>query len=113
MIKTLKSGQWKTSDRQSDHYRQSIYIFARRNLRYPFFATFDRPAANVQKRSPGIHDHAGGHLNALLIAGRHIVVAGKIHGSRVVKLRFRRDHILRQVDDDGTGPPGRRDCRLP
>ena len=46
MSKTLKSGQWKTSSREADHYRRSIYIFARRNLRYPLFATFDRPAAN-------------------------------------------------------------------
>ena len=46
MVSTLKSGQWKTSPREADHYRRSIYIFARRNLRYPLFATFDRPAAN-------------------------------------------------------------------
>jgi hypothetical protein len=46
LIQTLKSGQWKTSPREADHYRRSIYIFARRNLRYPLFATFDRPAAN-------------------------------------------------------------------
>ncbi len=47
MINTLLSGQWKTSPRTADHYRRSIYIFARRNLRYPLFATFDRPAANA------------------------------------------------------------------
>ncbi len=46
LVKTLKRGQWKTSPRTSDHHRRSIYIFARRNLRYPLFATFDRPAAN-------------------------------------------------------------------
>lgn len=46
LIKTLKKGQWKNSPREADHYRRSIYIFARRNLRYPLFATFDRPAAN-------------------------------------------------------------------
>ena len=46
LIKTLKSGQWKTSADTAEHYRRSIYIFARRNLRYPLFATFDRPAAN-------------------------------------------------------------------
>ncbi len=46
LIKTLKPGQWKASKREADHYRRSIYIFARRNLRYPFFSTFDRPAAN-------------------------------------------------------------------
>ena len=46
LVQTLKSGQWKTSTREADHYRRSIYLFARRNLRYPLFATFDRPAAN-------------------------------------------------------------------
>lgn len=46
LVKTLKSGQWKTSRNTADHHRRSIYIFARRNLRYPLFATFDRPAAN-------------------------------------------------------------------
>ena len=46
MVKTLKSGQWQVSEQKADHYRQSIYIFARRNLTYPLFATFDRPAAN-------------------------------------------------------------------
>ncbi len=46
MLQTLKRGQWKTTPHVPDHYRRSIYLFARRNLRYPFFATFDRPAAN-------------------------------------------------------------------
>ncbi|QDT59783.1 hypothetical protein SV7mr_22930 [Stieleria bergensis] len=46
LIKTLKSGQWKTNPDPNTHARRSIYLFARRNLRYPFFATFDRPAAN-------------------------------------------------------------------
>jgi hypothetical protein len=46
LVKTLKKGQWNTSDREADHYRRSIYIFARRNLRYPLFATFDRPTAD-------------------------------------------------------------------
>ena len=46
LVKTLKSGQWNTSVNTADHYRRSIYIFARRNLRYPLFATFDRPTAN-------------------------------------------------------------------
>jgi hypothetical protein len=47
LIQSLKSGQWETSPRQADHYRRSIYIFARRNLRYPLLATFDRPAADT------------------------------------------------------------------
>jgi hypothetical protein len=46
LVKTLKSGQWKVSERRANHYRRSVFVFARRNLRYPLFATFDRPAAD-------------------------------------------------------------------
>lgn len=47
LVKTLLKNQWKTSDNEADHYRRSIYIFARRNLRYPIFDAFDRPDANA------------------------------------------------------------------
>ncbi|WP_299464760.1 DUF1549 and DUF1553 domain-containing protein [uncultured Gimesia sp.] len=43
---TLLKDQWKTSANVDDHYRRSIYVFARRNLRYPLFDVFDRPDAN-------------------------------------------------------------------
>jgi hypothetical protein len=46
LVRTLKSGQWKVTEDPAQHVRRSVYLFARRNLRYPFFATFDRPAAN-------------------------------------------------------------------
>lgn len=44
---TLLKDQWKTSANTEDHYRRSIYVFARRNLRYPLFDVFDRPDANT------------------------------------------------------------------
>jgi len=44
---TLLKGQWNTSVREADHYRRSIYVFARRNLRYPLFDVFDRPDAGA------------------------------------------------------------------
>lgn len=44
---TLLKNQWNVSPDEKDHYRRSIYIFARRNLRYPLFEAFDRPDANV------------------------------------------------------------------
>ncbi len=47
LVKTLLKNQWTTSERESDHYRRSIYLFARRNLRYPIFEAFDRPDANA------------------------------------------------------------------
>ncbi|MFO0940588.1 MAG: DUF1553 domain-containing protein [Pirellulales bacterium] len=45
MLATLLKGQWESSTEEADHHRRSIYVFARRNLRYPIFETFDRPDA--------------------------------------------------------------------
>ena len=47
LVSTLLPGQWKTSADPADHSRRSIYVFARRNLRYPIFETFDRPDAGA------------------------------------------------------------------
>jgi hypothetical protein len=47
LAETLLPGQWKTSEIPADHNRRSIYVFARRNLRYPIFDAFDRPDAGA------------------------------------------------------------------
>ena len=47
LLQTLLKNQWKVAPRQADHYRRSIYLFARRNLRYPIFDAFDRPDGNA------------------------------------------------------------------
>ena len=47
LLQTLLKNQWKVTPRQADHYRRSIYLFARRNLRYPIFDAFDRPDGNA------------------------------------------------------------------
>jgi hypothetical protein len=47
MVRTLLKGQWNTSSSPADHARRSIYIFARRNLRYPLLEVFDRPDAGA------------------------------------------------------------------
>jgi hypothetical protein len=44
---TLLKKQWEVSEDESDHYRRSIYLFTRRNLRFPIFDVFDRPDANA------------------------------------------------------------------
>ena len=41
---TLLRNQWPVSPKVEDHRRRSVYIFARRNLRFPIFDLFDRPA---------------------------------------------------------------------
>ncbi len=47
LVQTLLKDQWQVSPRRADHFRRSIYVFARRNLRYPIFEAFDRPDANA------------------------------------------------------------------
>jgi len=38
---------WPVSDRAEERSRRSLYVFVRRNLRYPFFEAFDRPDTNA------------------------------------------------------------------
>jgi hypothetical protein len=38
---------WPVSKRLGDHFRRGLYVFVRRNLRYPFFEVFDRPDTNA------------------------------------------------------------------
>jgi hypothetical protein len=47
LTETLLRDQWKVHPVQEEHYRRSIYLFARRNLRYPILEVFDRPDANA------------------------------------------------------------------
>jgi hypothetical protein len=44
---TLLAGQWNVNGDEEDHRRASIYLFVRRNLRYPMFDVFDRPDTNA------------------------------------------------------------------
>jgi len=36
-------GGWRVSERQEDRHRRSVYVFVRRNTRYPLFESFDMP----------------------------------------------------------------------
>ena len=47
MLVTLLKNQWPVSPDSEDHRRRSIYLFVRRNLRYPIFEAFDRPDTNA------------------------------------------------------------------
>lgn len=47
LVDTLLKGQWTTSPDPVDQVRRSVYLFARRNLRYPLFDAFDRPDAGA------------------------------------------------------------------
>lgn len=47
LVATLLKNQWTVSENREDWNRRSIYLFMRRNLRYPLFEAFDRPDANA------------------------------------------------------------------
>lgn len=47
LVGTLLSSQWDVTEDRSEHARCSIYVFARRNLRFPIFEVFDRPSENA------------------------------------------------------------------
>ncbi len=42
-----KGAVWPVSPRREDRERRSLYVFVRRNLRYPLFEVFDRPDTNA------------------------------------------------------------------
>jgi hypothetical protein len=44
---TLLTKQWVVTPDKNEHNRRSIYLFARRNLRFPLFEVFDRPDSNT------------------------------------------------------------------
>jgi hypothetical protein len=44
---SAKGTIWPVSKSPEQHVRRSLYIFVRRNLRYPFFEAFDRPDTNA------------------------------------------------------------------
>jgi hypothetical protein len=44
---TVKGAIWPVSASAEERSRRSLYVFVRRNLRYPFFEAFDRPDTNA------------------------------------------------------------------
>lgn len=49
--------QWEVSPDRREHNRRSIYLIAKRNLRLPFFATFDAPTllTSCPRRESSVH----------------------------------------------------------
>jgi hypothetical protein len=65
LVSTLLKNQWTVTEDQSEHTRRSIYVFARRNLRYPIFEVFDRPSANASCSARGSSTTAPQSLHLL------------------------------------------------
>lgn len=60
-----KPSQWAVTPDVGQHYRRSIYLFAKRNLRLPFMEVFDQPAAQTSCASREQSTHARQALELL------------------------------------------------
>lgn len=61
----LRKNHWVTSPDPADHDRRSLYIFVRRNLRFPMFDVFDRPDTNASCAQRSLTTTAPQSLNLL------------------------------------------------
>jgi Protein of unknown function (DUF1553)/Protein of unknown function (DUF1549) len=78
-----KGAVWPVSPRLSDRNRRSLYVFVRRNLRYPFFEVFDRPDTNAScPRRPvtTIAPQALSLLNSTLAQEAASMLAARVSG---------------------------------
>ena len=65
VLKTVREDHWKVDPNPARHFRRSIYLFVRRNLRLPFFEAFDRPDAQASCPSRHVSTTAPQALHAL------------------------------------------------
>ncbi len=76
-------GGWPQNDRAHDWSRRSIYIFARRNLRFPFLEVFDAPDNNLS--CPARERSTTAPQSLTLLNADEVTVAAKLTGARLMK----------------------------
>ncbi len=78
---TKTSKNWTASANAADHTRRSLYIFARRNLRFPFLEVFDAPDSNLSCPERGRSTTAPQSLT--LLNSDEVMQAAKATAARV------------------------------
>jgi hypothetical protein len=81
LVSTLLKNQWDVSPNAEDHRRRSVYLFVRRNLRYPLFDVFDRPdtlASCEQRQRSTVAPQALALLNSELTVSLSAKMAARI-----------------------------------
>jgi hypothetical protein len=79
---TKTSRNWTASTDPADHTRRSIYIFARRNLRFPFLEAFDAPDSNLTCPERGRSTTAPQSLT--LLNSEEVIAAAKATAKRLL-----------------------------
>jgi hypothetical protein len=77
-----KADQWHADPDQSEHLKRSLYLFRKRNVRYPLFDAFDAPDSQTACPQRAVSTHA---LQALMLmngdfaSDRARALAGRIY----------------------------------
>jgi hypothetical protein len=74
---------WSQNDRRAEYSRRSIYIFARRNLRFPFLEVFDAPDSNLS--CPAREQSTTAPQSLALLNATETIEAAKATAERVSK----------------------------
>ncbi|HTD66031.1 MAG TPA: DUF1549 and DUF1553 domain-containing protein [Candidatus Limnocylindria bacterium] len=80
---TKTSKNWTTSTNAADHARRSLYVFSRRNLRFPFLEVFDAPDSNLSCAERGRSTTAPQSLT--LLNAEEVMTATKATAARVME----------------------------
>ena len=111
IVSTLLKNQWKVTSDIDQHNRRSIYLFVRRNLRFPLFEAYDRPDTNASCPSRNRSTIAP---QALVLMNSEISLqaaqdfAGRIYGETAdsssdrIQQAFRRTIVREPASDELT-----------
>jgi len=93
IVNTLRKGQWDVTPETAGYDRRSIYLFARRNLRFPILEAFDRPDAN---RSCSQRSHSTTAPQGLLLMNSEfsLTTARRLAGSVLARQQDEEEFIV-------------------
>ncbi len=89
---------WKSQPDSAENNRRSIYIFVRRNLRYPMFQSFDMPDTHescARRQATVTPDQALELMNGKLVQQWAAAMARRVDNDRGLDLRARAERALR------------------
>jgi mono/diheme cytochrome c family protein len=88
-------GGWTPSPDPADHARRSVYVFARRNFRFPFLEVFDAPDSNLSCPERGRSTTAPQSLT--LLNAEEVMAAAKATAARLEREAAAGDERIRRA----------------